>query len=236
MLSCFCDDHNTVKHASVMCSMLGVAEEVDPIHALSPNDRLSLEIGRVTRAAVELEHSLRGSYAQLCSTSPAVGLLNKQMHVSNLIADVRLMVPLTFPRGRARDAAFSALSAADTANKARNRVVHDMWMPSDLEKGPNGNWVRLQPGKGDKAFEEYPAYAGYAGTGMPSDIKLDAGKVAEDLIKAAVRVHAIGFASWPWVGLMAGTLSEDRILPHIEIMEGPIELLANGGFRPVRKS
>ncbi len=94
---------------------------------LSPDDQVSLAIGRAARQAVELELALQRSHKELTSTpyeqrglagvNDLVEACVSALHSSPLPAELR-------------EHAVDALSAALTANRRRNRAVHDLWRPT----------------------------------------------------------------------------------------------------------
>ena len=210
------------------CMMLAMPDGQD---ALSHDDRLSLEVGRVARAGVQLESALRGAFLQLCGfASPAAALLDTTWRVPELIGGIRRMSTRIAWGEVGVTAVEAAMKAADEANTARNRVVHDMWMPRTDETGtPTGEWTRLRTGKADKKMR----WAGYAGMGLPDTAHIDAADVVLQLQAAAARAGVIGFAAWPWMPPMSESSAVEDGLRDLRFIAGPIEPFPGqpGGWR-----
>jgi hypothetical protein len=93
----------------------------------SLDDQISIYIGRAARQTVELELSLQRGYKEL-KRQPYNEPGPEGVNV--LINECIAALPASdFPIDL-RDAAFDALGAARSANRRRNRVVHDLWRPS----------------------------------------------------------------------------------------------------------
>jgi hypothetical protein len=88
----------------------------------------TLEIGRVARAHVHLDHTLRQTHQAPASPSAAVFLNGGIISTVRLIDDCRVMLDHACLDEVVLQAARAALQAGFDANQDRNRVVHDHWL------------------------------------------------------------------------------------------------------------
>src|SRR5215218_1994571 len=99
---------------------------------MTPNDELCLRIGRVARAHVDIDVALRRMYVTLATPGNAVFLANNNLSTNRLVDDCRSMLANAAVDGSFRELAKGVFEAVKAANKDRNRVVHDMWLPQDV--------------------------------------------------------------------------------------------------------
>ncbi len=92
-------------------------------------DELSLRIGRVVRAGVVLEHSVRKLFVMLVAPTPAMFV--QPASVGSCLRQCRDMLKQALipnaPEGWA-NAWDTALTAATTSTRDRNVVVHHLWL------------------------------------------------------------------------------------------------------------
>lgn len=116
-------------------------ESPDPTSTLSDDDELSLWVGRVARVHALLEYNLSNVRGALRSPeTPTVGGA-LPASVDRLVDECRKLLNTTGLNAEISTAGTQALAAAKTANAARNRIVHDMWLPaSSSESGQLPTW------------------------------------------------------------------------------------------------
>lgn len=98
------------------------------VSSLSPFDRLSLLIGRVAQADVRLEFTLQGLWTSLAGFGYATFLVPADL--TQLVEQSTIMFKARAFDGRYQAAGLAALQSATAAHRERNRVIHDMWIPS----------------------------------------------------------------------------------------------------------
>jgi len=117
--------------------------------ALSDDDQLSLWVGRVARVHALLEYSLSNLH-EVLQQSPNQN--SRVLTVHQLALECRRLLPAA---GIGKDlvaAGSKALVSAQNANAVRNRVVHDMWLPSaDGGAESDPSWVAFRRGDGPQA-------------------------------------------------------------------------------------
>jgi hypothetical protein len=97
------------------------------IDALDPSDRLGLYIGKVSRASVLIENTLRHIWINLAGPGLAVALV--PTGVDRLTDECVRMLHKSRRHGRdLKVASIQALRAAKAANAERDRYIHDLWM------------------------------------------------------------------------------------------------------------
>ena len=132
----------------------------DPRQVVNVDDRdaedaLCLWIGRVARAHVRLDSALVGVHQTLLMPSLGEYLTNRITSTEVMMEDCRLMVSKADIPEDVRQTADEALKSCKDANKDRNRVVHDMWLPYVDEEGTaeeGARWRRLQRKSGHRDF------------------------------------------------------------------------------------
>ena len=196
----------------------------DPVSQLDVHDRLCLEIGRVTRSHVQLDQMLREVHQALATPGLAIYLTNGVISTDRLVENCKLMLEKVDASDEFKDAAKAALAAAKDANRERNRVVHDMWMPAIDEEGAPlpGQWQQMHRYKGG---------LGWVDTGGPRDVA-DVRRVGEQFAFACVQVFAL---HWGLLKVLpfykGGDLDPTPIEDFVKMMWGHIKLMAGGGFR-----
>jgi hypothetical protein len=143
-----------------------IPDDSEPVRALNPYDRLTLEIGRVARAHVHMDIGLRHIYRMLAAPSSAVLLAANINSTKQVIDDVRLMLDKSAPFKDSGIAgvATGILDAAAAANTERNRVVHDMWIPTFSDSTtPPFEWRTMRRVRGEAdLIEQGPKGLAYA--------------------------------------------------------------------------
>lgn len=98
------------------------------IEDLSPDDLVSLYIGRAAREAVELALALQRAFKELAGQPYDVPGTDE---INTLIDGcLEALASSAFPEAL-RATAKDALEFARKSNRRRNRLVHDLWRPSD---------------------------------------------------------------------------------------------------------
>ena len=116
---------------------------------LSDDDQLSLWVGRVARVHALLEYSLSNLYEELRQSpnqDPRV------LTVHQLALKCRRLLPAAGIGKELVAAGSEALVSAQNANAVRNRVVHDMWLPSaEGGSAPDPSWIVFRRADGPQA-------------------------------------------------------------------------------------
>lgn len=188
---------------------------------LDPNDRLSLQIGRVARAHVTLDLALRSVHRTLATPGLAMYLTGGVTSTARLVADCREMLKKAAIDEVVIGAADNALRAAIIANDDRNRVVHDMWLfDSDLESTTR----RLQ------SFQAKKGILGWEASERELTFVEDA---LTGLRRAYIRVLALEWALWSTLPFFSGSPNDerDRLPEWIAVMNDSFDLYPDGGFR-----
>jgi hypothetical protein len=192
----------------------------DPTADLPQADRLSLLIGRAAQHHVHLDLVLRTVHQSLCAPGLGMYLNAKVDSTERLIQDCLAMISKADVPEEVRDSGKAALSEAGNANKARNRVVHDMWMTStepDAEK-PYQLMKRQRSGLGT-GFESTPADVEYAA------------EVVQQLRRATLRLASLNAALWETLPFFRDSNWKSDLAMHLKIMKGHFELTDDGGAR-----
>lgn len=202
--------------------------------ALSDNDRLSLRIGQIARAHVDLDIALRWVYSTMVSPGLAQYIINNHPSTHRLTVDIGTMIEPSTDDARFRDAAKATLQAARAAGAIRNRAIHDWWVPLQTELGPAGE----VPIRGT-AWSGYRIASGRPGLtrdpGEHRDLSwLDDALV--DIQRARIRVSAMQEALWEILPFHAGSRADgpDRdadLEMALRTMEDRFDLLDEGAFR-----
>jgi hypothetical protein len=189
---------------------------------LSPDDALSLEIGRVARAHVGLDFELVQLYNALIGPSLGSFLANDFM-TGSLIEHCRKMWIKTGFAEQVIEAGRASLEAARAANNRRNRVVHDMWLPqTDSQGAPMADsWAAYQRKRGELG----------ASSGPPQPLGELHGLIGE-LARARYRVSAMGWYTRDHLQPWGPPFEVDKGGGWLEIMAGEFDVLPDGGARP----
>lgn len=186
---------------------------------------LTLQIGRVARAHVELDTALRGLFQALVYPSPAVYLAEEITSTSRLVSDCRTMLKRVPTESRLMDAGLGALTAAKVVNEERNRVVHDVWWPM-LRFGPDEppRWEVLRTQK----FHSDPSSQA-ALRGLDS-----VQSVLTALRRVTLRITGLDMALWetlPRLKDEAGGLDQTTPDRWLALAADEFELLHDGSVR-----
>lgn len=189
-------------------------------------DALTLRIGRIARAHVDLDIALRSLFRTLVFPSPAVYLADGITSTNRLVADCRTMLSKTSISSDLLKAGLGALSAAKVANEERNRVVHDMWLPEirmNADAAPR--WEVLQP---QKFHQDSPS--------APVSRNLDSVEsVFTTLKRVTLRLSGLDQALWMTVPHLMDELGDFLgafpLLTAMSLAADEFDLLENGAFR-----
>lgn len=96
---------------------------------VDPQNLLQMEIGRIAQHHVHLDSTLRRVFVLLAAPSPAMFLANDNFSTASVIRSCKTMLANAQVPDQVIQAGLVALHAAKCANEARNRVVHDLWLP-----------------------------------------------------------------------------------------------------------
>lgn len=193
----------------------------DPVAALSDDDQLSLWVGRVAREHALLEYSLNNVFQVLCPAKDG----STPAGASQLAKACRDHLKATELGSEVKRAGEQALVGAQHANTNRNRLVHDIWLPSPEDgSGDGANWnIFGRPS---------PKDAPYA-TAARRDVRAVA-DVHVQMARARLRVSGLFMALHELLAPKArpkGVRSAEPRLPrYIALMEDRFVLEANGDF------
>lgn len=194
-----------------------------PTH--DPSDRLSLGIGHVAQAHVQLDFALRQVHQTLMSPGLGMFLSGGVLSVARLIEDIQIMLAKADLTSEIHAAAKSALSAAKDANEVRNRVVHDMWLPHPESKPVDGQvrWLTSRPQRG------------HLNSVSPAGSTRDLSYVADALAsqrRAQLRVLGIHWALWEVLPFFRGARGDapSDLSNWIALMTDQFDLQDDGGF------
>ena len=196
--------------------------------AEAAEDALCLRIGRVARAHVQIDNSLRLCHQTLMTPGLGVYLTNRVVSTSVLVEDCRLMVAKSEIPEHVAAAAKSALDAAVEASKVRNRVVHDMWLRDVDDQTPEQapRWTAHSIARRDRVrrVEEPPRDLDF----------LDA--AVDQLRRTNVRITALLWALWNVLPAFGGRTEKPdegwaELVRWVAVMENRFDLIADGGFR-----
>lgn len=198
---------------------------------MSPEDELSLRIGRVARAHVQLDQLLRQVFVTLASPGSAVFLANNNLSTGRLVEDIRVMIRKSELPEEFVEAANTALDAVKQANTVRNRIVHDMWLRDvgvdgqidDTTAAHEAEWNRFRNVSGALGAEASDsAHLG----------ELDAGLT--QIQRSYVRIHALYFGLWDNLPFFRGSrdqLDVRRPRDWTRVMQDHFILQENGSYR-----
>ena len=171
---------------------------------------------------------LREIHRMLGMPSSAIYLTNSITSTDRLVDDCRVMISKTAASPELLAAAQAALQAAKDANKARNRVVHDMWLPAFAPDGTDmiGHWSLMQLDKRG---------LGYMDPGTPKDISF-AESVNAELGRAGIRVFALLWALQNVLPFYQGGLQAEPVADWVAIMNDRFVTNPDGSFSVLPES
>ncbi|WP_156464828.1 hypothetical protein [Aeromicrobium sp. Root495] len=107
---------------------------------LNDDDALSLWVGRVARTHALLEYGVANVHHLLVRPGDDSPPANSAKSFSQLVSECRKRVSGSDAYLEIREPGVGALDGARDAGLARNRVVHDMWLPDPRgdDSGPQG--------------------------------------------------------------------------------------------------
>ncbi|MDQ6525543.1 hypothetical protein RB608_18130 [Nocardioides sp. LHD-245] len=193
---------------------------------LSDDDELCLRIGRVARAHVELDISLRWALETIVPPGPAALRINNQISTSKLVGDIRARLEESDISADFQAAAASALQAAEDAGKTRNRAIHDWWLPARIESS-DGSAPRI-------AWRGYRAKPGKVGlaASLSTDLdRLDTAVVTIRRTSARVKAMAQALPEAFSLDTSRAASTPGQILDFesaLHVMENRFDLLADG--------
>jgi hypothetical protein len=190
-------------------------------------EALTLRIGRVARAHVDLDIALRSLFGTLVFPSPAFYLADGITSTNRLVADCRVMLSKTDIGADLLDAGLDALSAAKVVNEERNRVVHDMWLPEiRLNSETPPRWEVLRPQRFHNASSSVAVVSRDLGS---------VESVLTTLKRVTHRISGLDSALWMTLPHLANELGDtSRALPlstWMSLAADEFDLLDDGAFQ-----
>lgn len=197
---------------------------------MTDEDELSLRIGRIAQAHVQIDHSIRNIYVSFASPGLAVFLANDHDSTKRLIDDCRVMLKKSGVRDEVHAAADAVLLAALDAGVKRNRAVHDMWMRDIAEGGDPSTWLTMGKQRGG---------LGFAQNAGPRDLaSLDAD--LEVMQRTYIRLHGLSWTLWdvlPAFKGSRGSIHEEQrdadLTRWLAVMRDQFVVNADGSFVPL---
>jgi hypothetical protein len=200
----------------------------EPVTDMGAEDRVSLGIGRVARAHVLLDDSLRRVHQALASPGLGVYLHSEITSTDRLANECKLMIRKAAVGPTVAAAAQGALDAAKAANERRNRVVHDMWLRDvDASEDQPPRWSAFRVYRGELNI-----------TAREDDQARDLAYLDAALTlmtRTRIRVMGVHWALWEVLPFFQGAHGESpSSLPDwLAVMNDRFELTQDGGFRVV---
>jgi hypothetical protein len=193
------------------------AESYSP---LSDDDQLSLWVGRVARVHALLEYSLSHLY-EVLRQSPNPD--SRVLTVHQLAVVCRRLLSAAGIGEDLVAAGSKALVSAQNANALRNRVVHDMWLPSGNPAASEPSWSAFE--RGDSLQAPYAD-----GSARELGVVIDA---YAQLVRTRVRVSGLYMARhevMPNLAVVspAGRKNPSQLPRYFAYMEDRFTLEANG--------
>ena len=112
----------------------------DPPDHLSPDDRLSLAIGRLVRAHADLEYKLRNVFGALSEFAPPAEEEASVSGTERLAAACMTRLDQAGVDPELLEAGRASISAVRDANTRRNRIVHDLLLVAPSDDGEPVQW------------------------------------------------------------------------------------------------
>lgn len=224
MRSCAADRRTTGKDRLLVSAedrYLLLMHPPESSSTLSDDDQLSLWVGRVARVHALLEYSLSNMYEVLRQSANQD---SRVLTVHQLAVECRRLLPAAGIGKKLVAAGSEALVSAQNANAVRNRVVHDMWLPSaEGGSASDPNWITFRRGDGPRA-----PYADASARDLSAVIDAHA-----QLVRTRVRISGLYMALHEVMPNLASDNSARRKdssqLPrYFAFMEDRFTLEANG--------
>ena len=183
---------------------------------MSRDDALSLWIGRVVRSHALLEYEVDLVHRLICTHTRRPREWTSVVSLDQVIADTRKRLRALDLREGIRAAGDEALRAAKAASDLRNRVAHDIWLPSHETADVEAEQWNVFQRSGD------PTRSYAEATRRPLEDVVSAHLVVE---RTRVRLSGLFMslhASW------TATDDASAVPLYIAMMKDRFELRANG--------
>lgn len=192
---------------------------------LNDDDALSMWVGRVARIHAQLEHSVYNVHTLLLRHDGQLSGRQSVKGLDQLITESRKLLRESRAGAEIRMPGDGSLAAAKEATARRNRVVHDMWLPSSMEDGSGPpRW---------NTFRRLGDLDGNYAAGVLQDLST----VVEThrlVVRARMRVSGLFMALhafWPSTrGSDRRLQSSDNMARYVALMTDRFVLHPNGDF------
>jgi hypothetical protein len=203
-------------------------EQHDHEPILSDDDALSLWVGRAARAHALLEYSVDNVRRFLAQQIGHVPATKSVKGFDQLTRECRQLLRQSHHGHDIVMSGDAALVAATEATALRNRVVHDMWLPSSLPEDREPPRWSVFSRSGDISESYTTASTQDVGTVIAAHTSL---------MRARMRVSGLFMAlhaTWPAEEPQVhGSAGDDNMATYVALMTDRFVLHANGDFEVI---